>query len=87
MIDVTIAMQQMVIAATAEGLGTCWIGSFYEDRVRKVLKIPEELRVVAMLAVGYTRDKLDLPAKMARSRNRKKMDEILSYEEFGTNKS
>lgn len=86
-IDVTIAMQQMVIAATAEGLGTCWIGSFYEDRVRKALKVPEELRIVAMLAIGYTREKLDLTAKLARSRNRKKMNEILSYEEFGTSKS
>lgn len=86
-IDVTIAMQQMVIAATAEGLGTCWIGSFYEDRVRKALKVPEELRIVAMLAVGYTKDKPDLTAKVMRSRNRKKMDEILSYEEFGMRKS
>lgn len=86
-IDVTIAMQQMVIAATGEGLGTCWIGSFYEDRVRKALKVPEELRIVAMLAMGYTKEKLDLTAKLVRSRNRKKMDDILSYEEFGTSKS
>ena len=86
-IDVTIAMQQMIIAATAEGLGTCWIGSFYEDRVRKALKVPEELKIVAMLAVGYTKEKMDLTAKVVRSRNRKKMDEILSYEEFGKSKS
>jgi len=86
-IDVTIAMQQMIIAATAEGLGTCWIGSFYEDRVRKALKVPEELKIVAMLAVGYTREKMDLTAKVVRSRNRKKMDEIMSYEEFGKSKS
>ena len=86
-IDVTIAMQQMIIAATGEGLGTCWIGSFYEDRVRKALKVPEELRIVAMLAVGYSREKLDLTPKVKRSRNRKKMDDILSYEEFGMSKS
>lgn len=86
-VDVTIAMQQMVIAATAEGLGTCWIGSFYEDRVRKALKVPEGFGIVAMLTVGYSREKLDLTAKVVRSRNRKKMDEILSYEEFGMSKS
>jgi nitroreductase len=86
-VDVTIAMQQMVIAATAEGLGTCWIGSFYEDKVRKALKVPEELRIVAMLAVGYSKEKSDLTSKIVRSRNRKKMDEILSYEEFGLSKS
>jgi nitroreductase len=86
-IDVTIAMQQMVIAATAEGLGTCWIGSFYEDRVRKALNVPEELRIVAMLALGYSREKLDLTAKPVRTRNRKKMEDILSYESFGASKN
>lgn len=87
MIDVAIAMQQMVIAATAEGLGTCWIGSFYEDRVRKALKVPEEFKVVAMLALGYPKEKRDPTANVPKFRSRKKMDQILSYEEFGMSKS
>lgn len=81
-VDVTIAMQQMVLAATAEGLGTCWIGSFSEDRVRTLLEVPEEYNVVAMLAVGYPREKLDLGAKLLRSRNRKELSEITSHEKF-----
>lgn len=81
-VDVTIAMQQMVLAATAEGLGTCWIGSFSEDSVRTLLEVPEEYNIVAMLAVGYPREKLDLGAKLLRSRNRKELSEITSHEKF-----
>lgn len=82
-VDVTIALQQMVIAATAEGLGTCWIGSFYEDKVRELLKVPEKFEIVAMLALGYPKEKFDLKAALMRSKNRKEMSEILSHEEFG----
>ncbi len=81
-VDTTIALQNMVLVATNEGLGTCWIGSFDEDDVRKLLSVPDELSVVAMLSVGYPRKKLDLSAMMARSKKRKAIDEIVSHEEF-----
>jgi nitroreductase len=82
-VDVTIALQNMVMTATAEGLGTCWIGSFDEDLVRSILKIPDHLAVVALLAVGHPRKKMDILATIARSKSRKRMSEIVSYEEFG----
>jgi nitroreductase len=82
-VDVSIAMQQMVLAATAEGLGTCWIGDFDEKVVRDLLKLPDKYTVVCLLAVGYEREKLDLGAKLLRTRNRKKIEEIVSLEEFG----
>lgn len=82
-VDVSIALQQMVIAATAEGLGTCWIGSFYEDRVKKALNIPEKWGVVAMLTVGYPKKDSDLDPSNA-NRSRKDFGEIVSQEEFGT---
>jgi nitroreductase len=82
-VDVTIALTQMVLAATAEGLGTCWIGSLYEDKVKKALNIPERYKVVAMLAVGFPRDKMDLKASLPKARNRKPMKEIVSREEYG----
>jgi len=85
-IDVTIALQQMVIAATAEGLGTCWIGDFDEKIVKELLKVPAKFGVVCMLAMGYPRDKLDLTANIARTRSRKKMGDFVSYEEFGRQK-
>ncbi len=82
-VDVTIALQQMVLTATEEGIGTCWIGSFDEESVRKCLKVPERFKVVAMLAMGYPKDKLDLTALLARSKSRNALKEITSNEEFG----
>ncbi len=82
-VDVSIAMQQMVLAATAEGLGTCWIGDFDDEVVRDLLKIPEKYDVVCLLAMGYPREKLDLISKLTSARNRKSIEKIVSYEEFG----
>lgn len=52
-IDVAIAIDHMTLQAAAEGLGTCWIGSFFEDQVKAILGIPEKVTVVQMLTVGY----------------------------------
>jgi len=83
-IDVAIAVENMVLAATGEGLGTCWIGSFDESQVKAVLKIPSNLRVVVLLAVGYPSDKESLTSKVLRIvRKRKSLDEIVSVEEYG----
>lgn len=82
-IDVAIAMQNMVLAATGEGLGTCWIGSFDEELVRELLKIPEHFKVVALLAIGYPRRKLDLMAKIVHFFHRKKgLGKIVGFEEY-----
>ncbi|UCE44883.1 MAG: nitroreductase family protein [Methanobacteriota archaeon] len=82
-VDVTIALQNMVMTATAEGLGTCWIGSFDEKLIRDMLKIPERWAIVALLAVGYPRKKFDLAGLIARSKSRKDMSSIVSHNEFG----
>jgi len=81
-IDVAIALQQMVIAATAEGLGTCWIGSFDEGVVRSSLGIPDNYKVVAMLAVGYPKEPLDQAARVMGTKKRKPIADIVSYESF-----
>src|SRR5512136_2361800 len=52
-IDVAITVDHMTLAAVEEGLGTCWIGAFYEDKVREILGIPQSIRVVALLPLGY----------------------------------
>ena len=52
LVDVVIALQSAVLAAAGLGLGTCWIGAFYEERVKALLSVPEETRVIALLAVG-----------------------------------
>jgi nitroreductase len=83
-IDVAIAVENMVLAATGEGLGTCWIGSFDENKVRDTLKIPKNLRVIVLLAVGYPSDRESLTSKVLHAvRKRKPLEKIVSREEYG----
>ncbi len=82
-VDTTIATQTMVLAATAEGLGTCWIGSFNEIDVKKLLDIPDGFRVIALLPIGYPRDKLDVSKVINLMKGRKSLKEIVSGEKFG----
>jgi len=76
-IDLGIAMEHMVLKAVDLGLGTCWIGWFREDRVRKILDIPERIRVSALLAIGYPKD---APPK---KRQRKPLEAIVHSERWG----
>ncbi len=52
-VDVAIAIDHLTLAATAMGLGTCWVGSFDPKVVREALDIPEGYPVAALLALGY----------------------------------
>jgi nitroreductase len=51
--DATIAATYSMLKATELGLGTCWIGAFEEDVVKEAAGLPDHLRPVAILAVGY----------------------------------
>lgn len=83
-VDVAISMQNMVLTATSEGLGTCWIGSFDENQIKEMLRIPEKFRIVALLAVGFPRKKLDVMGKILHFiRRRKRLNRIMSFEEYG----
>jgi nitroreductase len=52
-VDLSIAVSFMILEATELGLGTCWLGAYKEDEVKKILDIPEEVRVPAMFTLGY----------------------------------
>ena len=71
-VDVTIAMDHLILAAAAEGLGTCWIGAFKPDRLRDVLGLPDELEPVALTPLGY-------PAEGPEPRPRKPLEEIVEF--------
>ncbi|HDL50818.1 MAG TPA: nitroreductase, partial [Firmicutes bacterium] len=75
-LDIGIAVDHMTLQATHLGLGTCWIGDFNEKIVKELLKIPENVRVVALLTLGYPREK-KIPKK-----KRKPFEEIVSFEKF-----
>jgi nitroreductase len=55
-IDVSIAMEHMVLVAEELGLGTCWIGWFDEGKVKKLLDVPKTAKVVAMISLGYPKE-------------------------------
>lgn len=83
--DVCIALQTLVIAATAEGLGTCWIGAFDEEKIKREFKIPSNLRVVAIIAMGYPKKKTDIGTKIVHLiRPKKKLEEIVHFETYGS---
>ena len=82
MVDVAIAMENLVLAATALGLGTCWIGAFDEAKMKTLLKIPNTYRIVAITPLGYPAKKDSLMGQIAqrvvKSKNRKPMAEVYS---------
>lgn len=87
LVDVGIALEHLVLAATAEGLGTCWIGALDEESVRRILGIPGYIRVVAMTPVGYPAEDpgwFDRAVKaVARSKRRKPLEAIVHWDRWG----
>lgn len=63
-IDVAIALEHIVLAATARGLGTCWIGAFKPLNVRQILAIPSHIEVVDLLALGWPADEGKAPDRL-----------------------
>ena len=51
--DVAIALDHITLVAVEVGLGTCWIGEFKEDEVKKILGIPNGVRVIQLMPIGY----------------------------------
>ena len=84
-IDVAIALDHLMLAAVAEGLGTCWIGAFDEGRVKKLLEAPERVKVVAMTPVGFPAS-ADLIRPVA-SAARKPEAEVFSFERYRSPRS
>jgi nitroreductase len=74
-IDLGIAMEHIALAATAEGLATCWIGSFYPEKIRKVLDIPENIAIIELMPIGY-------PADKETHKPRENIKKIVCFEEW-----
>jgi nitroreductase len=72
-VDVAIALDHLSLAATAEGLGTCWIGAFSQDKVREVLRIPGSVKVIGVMTLGHPKDE-------PKEKTRKSLDEIVCYD-------
>lgn len=74
-VDVTIAMDHLILAAADLGLGTCWIGAFNPAIAREVLGLPDGVEPVVITPLGY-------PADEPREKKRKSLEEIVRYERW-----
>lgn len=54
--DTAAAVQNLMVTASANGLGSCWVGAFDERRVSEILAIPDEVRPIALIPVGFPRE-------------------------------
>lgn len=70
--DADVAITTLLLAATAKGLATCWVGAFDAEATRKILKLPKKFKVVALVCLGYQK-KPPYPQK------RKRAEELITW--------
>ncbi len=76
-IDIAIAVEHICLAATAAGLGTCWICNFDAEILGKALNCPEHIEPIAIIPVAYPDPELQQPEK-----KRKPLEEIVRWGKF-----
>lgn len=74
-IDASIAIDHVTLAAHALGLGTCWIGWFKEEKIKEILGIPEDVPIIALTPLGY-------PAETPEKTPRKNLEDLVKYERY-----
>jgi nitroreductase len=74
--DPMIAIEHMVLASTALGYGTCWIGAFNENDVKEIAKVPENMTVIALLPIG-------IPDENPPPKPRRAFKEVFFKESYG----
>lgn len=75
LIDVTIALQNMVIAGWVQGVGSCWMGAFDERKLKVTLNLPDDSRVVGAIAFG-------VPDENPRQPRKKSINEIFHFDRW-----
>ena len=74
-VDATIAMDHLVLAATALGLGTCWVADFDPAAVRELLALPDDVAPVALTPLGY-------PDGDRTTTARRPLEDLVKYERW-----
>ena len=74
-VDLAIVMDHLILEATNQGLGTCWIAAFNEKAAREVLGLPDEVVPVIFTPLGY-------PADLPKTKERKPLDGLVRYEHW-----
>jgi nitroreductase len=70
------ATQNILLACHDLGLAACWVGAFDEGAIRRILKIPDEARPVALIPIGYPGEKPPAPGRLG-------LDRVVFLEEYG----
>jgi nitroreductase len=73
-VDVAIAMDHLILAATNLGLGTCWIAAFDPAAAREVLGLPDGVEPIVITPLGY-------PADQPRPKERKEIGDLVQREQ------
>ncbi len=73
--DTSIAIEHLVLEATNQGLGTCWVAWFKQNEIRPVLSIPNDKYLVSLITVGY-------PDEEPKAKSRKEIKEIIHYDKW-----
>jgi len=74
-VDATIAMDHLILAATALGLGTCWIAAFDPAAAREVFGLPGDVEPIAFTPLGW-------PDKAAANTDRRPLDDLVKRERW-----
>ncbi|MFC1871937.1 nitroreductase family protein [Chloroflexota bacterium] len=74
-VDVAIALDYLILAASDLGLGTCWIAAFDPKATRDVLRLPDDVEPIAFTPIGY-------PDDQPKNKSRKTVDELVRYEQW-----
>jgi len=75
LIDLAIVLDHISLQAVHEGLGTCWIGSFDEEKAKEVLGVPKNVRIVELMSLGY-------PEEQPSARNRKPAQDLIGWDSW-----
>ena len=75
--DAAIVCTHMMLAAWEQGVGSCWVGAFSADAVEAALALPENIRVTAILPLGYAADDAEPAAFHTTYRDLADMVEVL----------
>lgn len=75
--NVSAFVQNILLAAYNKGLATCWVGAFDSDAVKRVLRIPDDVKPEAIIPLGYSVEEVDTPP-------RKTINQFTFFETWGS---
>jgi len=70
------AIENMLLSIENEGLGSCWIGAFEEEALKRIIRAPEGTKILAVLPVGYPLENPPMP-------KRPDLRNIIYFEKYG----